>query len=368
MEAMKRGATDYVLKQRLLRLPGVVRRALAEAAERAVRRRAEAALREIEERVRLAQDAGRLGLWDWDIASGAVVRSDGYYRVWGLDPARFAPGLSGFLDPLHPDDRNRVKADLDRALTRSGQFNCEFRVPQPDGSVRWIETRGEVRFDAGGAPVRMLGVCFDVSARKQAEERLQLLAAEVDHRAKNMLAVVQVMLRQTRAGSIQDYVAALQGRVAALARAHTLLSEACWDGAELRRIVAEELAPWRGAARVQIEGPAVTLNPRAAQSSAMALHELATNAAKYGALSVADGRLAVRWTIDRPGGRLVLFWEESGGPPAAAPDHQGLGSVVLRQTIEQQLGGRVEMDWRPDGLRARLTLPLDTAGQAAAAA
>jgi len=203
-----------------------------------------------------------------------------------------------------------------------------------------------------------LSVYFqDIEERKKAEERLRLLAAEVDHRAKNMLALVNVMLRQTRAPTVQEFAGAAQGRVAALARAHTLLSDTRWEGADLAKLVREELAPFRlgKTGRTVIEGEKVALSPAAAQAFAMAVHELATNAGKYGALSMPEGIVTVRW--QRIGDQLVLDWHESGGPRVRASGETGFGLRVITLSIRDQLGGRVTFDWRPEGLRVEFAVP-----------
>jgi PAS domain S-box-containing protein len=202
-----------------------------------------------------------------------------------------------------------------------------------------------------------LAVYFqDIEARKKDEERMRLLAAEVDHRAKNMLSLVNVMLRQTRAPTVQEYAGTAQGRVAALARAHTLLSDTRWEGADLGKLIREELAPFRlgKSGRIVIEGDSVALSPTAAQAFAMAVHELATNAGKYGALSAPEGRVAVRWS--RVGEELVLSWHESGGPRVRSSGETGFGLRVITLSIRDQLGGKVAFDWRPEGLRAELAV------------
>lgn len=203
-----------------------------------------------------------------------------------------------------------------------------------------------------------LSVYFqDIDARKKGEERMRLLAAEVDHRAKNMLSLVNVMLRQTRAATVQEFAGAAQGRVAALARAHTLLSDTRWEGADLGKLIREELAPFRlgKSGRLTIDGEPVALSPAAAQAFAMAVHELATNAGKYGALSAPEGTVAVRWV--RRSGDLVLSWYESGGPRVRASGETGFGLRVITLSIRDQLGGKVAFDWCPEGLRVELAVP-----------
>lgn len=173
-----------------------------------------------------------------------------------------------------------------------------------------------------------------------------------------MLALVQLLLRQTHADTVQAYARAAQGRVSALARAHALLSQSRWAGAELQQLVEEELAPYRrsGAARASFSGPSLLLEPRTAQALAMVLHEFATNAAKYGALSVREGQVGVHWRID-PDGALRLTWSESGGPPVQPPTRSGLGTEVIRRSVRDQLDGTVNYDWRTEGLVCEIVVP-----------
>ena len=214
-------------------------------------------------------------------------------------------------------------------------------------------------------PERFAALFLNVTERKASEERQALLAREVDHRAKNALAVVQAALRLTKASDVPSYVRAVDGRVGALARAQTLLADDRWAGADLGTLVGGELAAFLGTAgaagpRAALDGPTVALPAGAAQPVAMAMHELATNAVKYGALSVPDGRVTVSWRLDGgPPGTLRLRWSEAGGPPVdAPPDRRGFGSRVLDGTVRGQLGGAVTLDWARSGLVCDLVLPL----------
>ncbi len=208
-------------------------------------------------------------------------------------------------------------------------------------------------------PGRFAAVFLNVTERKASEERQALLAREVDHRAKNALAVVMAALRLTRAETLPAYRAAVEGRVAALARAQTLLARENWSGAALAQLLEGELRPFVGEGqRLSLEGPPVSLQGRAVQPVAMAVHELATNATKHGALSVAGGGVVLRWVVEDGGATLRLHWQEEGGPAAVAPQRQGFGSRVLEATIRGQLGGTIAIDWSPAGLACTMTLPL----------
>jgi two-component sensor histidine kinase len=170
-----------------------------------------------------------------------------------------------------------------------------------------------------------------------------------------MLALVQVLVRLTRAPDMQSLVRAITGRIGALARAHALLSESRWNGADLQRLVSEELAPFRASDRAHASGPTVALAAGAAQSVAMVLHELATNAAKYGALSRLTGRIDLTWAWDA--GILVLRWSENGGPPVQQPTSFGLGTGVIERNVVQQLDGTVRFEWRLEGFACEIRLP-----------
>lgn len=326
---------------------------------------AEAALRAGEARLRLAQEVAGIGTWEWDPEADSFVWSPEHPALLGV-PAGAAPEtLEGFLALVHPEDRAAVQASAWRAL-ESGEYEAEFRILRSgrDGreDVRWLLGRGRRMPGPAGRLGPLLGVHMDFTARKEAEERQCLLMREVDHRAKNALAVVQAVLRLTRAESAEAFGRAIEGRVAALARAQTLLTESRWMGADLTAMLRGELDPFLGAGastRVTLDGPALAVAPMAAQPLSMTLHELATNSAKYGSLSVPGGALELTWNIEPAADRLRLRWAESGGPPVAGPPAgRGFGSRVIRTTIHDQLGGEVAFDWQPTGLVCRIELPL----------
>jgi two-component sensor histidine kinase len=216
-------------------------------------------------------------------------------------------------------------------------------------------------YSDGGAPFGILGISRDITERKRDEEREKLLAREVDHRAKNLLAVVQSVVQLTQASDAEELKAGIIGRIQALARAHTLLADARWDGAQLGDLVREELAPYldNAADRVTVNGPALLLRPAAAQSLAMVLHELATNAVKYGALSSPTGMLDVEWT--RTPDLLQLNWAERGGPSVKQPGENGFGTKIIRASIERQLHGELVQDWNGAGLTCTIRIKVGEA-------
>jgi PAS domain S-box-containing protein len=324
-----------------------------------------AALARQERRTRAVAEAGALTAWR-AAPHGAILEGHGWRALTGQDEAALRG--EGWLDALHPDDRAAAAAAWALARAEQRAVDVEYRIRHigTDDEWRWVRARGvPVRSAPDGPIEEWVGVVEDAHQRRSQEERQALLAREVDHRAKNALAVVQAALRLTRAPDVPAYIRAVEGRVAALARAHTLLAEDGWKGADLRAIVAGELAPFLGAPgqgpRAVLEGPEVGLPALAAQPLGMAVHELATNAVKHGALSAPEGRVAVTWRLEpgRCGRVLRLRWVESGGPPVAgAPERRGFGSRVLEGTLRSQLGGSVELAWAAAGLTCEISVPL----------
>lgn len=326
------------------------------------RRQAEEALAEREARLRLAVEAGNLATWEYDVA-----RDEGA-RVGWPGEAALSPGAAGFrfedwVRLLHPEDRPILRTAF-RGMKDGTQprFAAEFRVRRraPGEGWAWVASAGAVveSDPATGAPLRIAGISRDVSERREAEARRALLAREVDHRAKNLLAVVQSVLRLTPRHKPEEFAAAVERRIAALARAHTLLAERGWAAADLGAVASRELAGLP-AGTVRLEGPPAALVASAVQPVAMALHERATNAAKHGALSRPEGRVALRWRLDPATATLRLTWTESGGPAVGAPpSRRGFGSRMIEATLEGQLGGDLDLFWQEGGLRAEIALPV----------
>lgn len=225
----------------------------------------------------------------------------------------------------------------------------EAVAERPDGSRVTFVPYPTPLYDDEGAMVGAINMLVDISDRKAAEERQQLLAHEVNHRANNLLSVVQSIVRLTRKDDVPSFRAAIEGRIQALARTHAVLAENHWQFVDLQRLVTDELGPYMDdRPRAWIAGKALPLQPAAAQSIALIVHELATNSAKYGALSAQEGRVAVEWRRETP--ELVLIrWHEQDGPTVKPPSHRGVGSTVIARAAAQ-LGGVAEYDWRPNGL------------------
>ena len=304
----------------------------------------------------LALAAGQMGSWEWDIAANRGSWDEGQYRIFGVEPESFQISTDNIRNLLHPDDWEPLRQVVLRMAKGERTQQVEFRVRRPNGELRWCTGTAAASVDAAGNVVRISGVTIDVTERKEAEERQVLLAREVDHRARNALAIIQSIIRLTRAKSVDDYVATVEGRIKALALAHTLLSDSRWHGADLGTLVAEEFAPYRSGNKIELKGPNVSLSPATAQGIALALHELATNAAKHGALSSLKGRVSLTWQLQSD--TLTLHWVEGGGPPIKTPSARSFGLKVIKASIEQQLGGKATFDWNPKGLRCNLAIAL----------
>lgn len=331
-------------------------------------RTTELALAESDARLRLAHEAVGIGTWEWVRRTRTLTWSRAMIELWGFDPALGQPILEAARDRLHRKDRLRVR----RAVAvgyREGSLRCEFRVIRPrangESETIWVVTRARLLRLAGEANPRLIGVAYDATESKRAEERAALLAHEVEHRAKNALTVVSSLLRMTTADSQEEYALVMEGRVRALARTMALLGEQRWKGAVIARLVEYELAPFGIAMReggfdIAISGPEIMLPVDAAQPLSMALHELATNAAKYGSLSVPGGRLEVRWRVE--GERIHLLWEETGGPLLEGPPpRQSFGTLLIASIFEGQLGGQIIRRWETAGLVCEVTFPLTPA-------
>lgn len=315
-----------------------------------------ARLLESEQRRSLAIAAGKMGSWDWDWANGDWMWDEGQFRIFGVDPQTFAVTPSSVQALLHPDDIDELRKAMAQFAKGVSSYEAEFRITRPDGEIRWCAGTAAATVDKGGHVIRVSGVTVDITERKLAEERQSLLAREVDHRAKNALALAQSIVRLTRRDNVKSYIQAVEGRISALARVHTILSLSNWQGAKLGKLVDEELAPYSSGGQIALSGTELQLQPATAQTLALALHELVTNSAKYGALSTLSGRLSLSWEIQS--GLLKLAWEETGGPPVRKPASRGFGTTSVIASIELQLGGQAEFDWRPEGLLCRLSVPL----------
>ena len=322
----------------------------------------ERTIRDSEERLDLAVGAHAIGIFDWDLPSGAAVWTGEMEDIFGLERGTFEGHTEDFRRRVVPEDLMRIEAESQAAMAEGRDLTTyQFRIVRPDGEIRWIEGAARYVFDSDGHPVRVVGTNIDVTARKAAEAHQQLLINELNHRVKNTLAIVQGIGRQSFRGASRRGREAFEGRLEALAAAHDVLTRQKWEAGDIAQIIAVATAPHHGAdGRLTLEGPAIDVEPRTAVALGLAMHELGTNAVKYGALSPAGGRVEVRWTVG--GGRLRLEWREIGGPRVKPPRRKGFGARMLQQGLARELRGEVRLDFRPEGLICTVEAPLGGAG------
>jgi PAS domain S-box-containing protein len=370
IEGLAAGADEYLVK------PFGPRELVAriDAAIRLARMRREAAAREQElesvraaAKLRLAMDTAKMGEVIFDLCSDGIVHTPGFAHLFGRsDDYRLT--LEEINEHVHPDDRDRVYLESAEAFAGETEyFEVEHRIIRQDGAQRWLAGRFQIERSADGEAIEATAVYMDITERKWVEERQRLLLDELNHRVKNTLSTVQSIAVNTRRGSPspEEFGEMFQARIAALAGAHDLLTQGSWEGASLGDVVERTLSPYVSmgedeAPRILMGGPRVRLSPNAAVTLNMAFHELATNAVKYGALSNAEGRLDVLWTVDRSKSEpaVELIWNERGGPPVLPPERRGFGSRLLEQGLARELDGEVDLRYEKKGLTGRIRLPV----------
>lgn len=318
------------------------------------------------ERARLALQAGGLVTWEIDAESGAISGDDGLDKLFGLPEGAATGNMQAFIDRVHEEDRAGVLASFGAAATDGAMYRTEFRVRLDDGQIRWLVGVGQ-RHDGPDGRVRVIGYNADITDRKNADILNGILLAEFKHRMRNLFAIAAGIVRTTAraVGGPPAFADLVVGRFMALSKAHELIAPKVLsdqlrdDRPSLRSLVASILSPYRGEGegRLRIDGPPVELGSNAAIYLALGLHEFATNAAKYGALSAEAGTVTISWK--RAGDRVLMHWIERDGPGAAkGTSGSGFGTRLAEIVIENQLGGKVDYDWTAEGLRIAIDLPV----------
>jgi PAS domain S-box-containing protein len=322
------------------------------------RRRSEAALRESEERFRKLAESGHLLAWEADVRTWQFT----YVGPQAADLLGYP--LEDWYRPefwaehIHPDDRQWAIDARRQHIETAVDYELAYRMVAADGHFVWVQNLVHVIHDDAGPRV-LRGFMIDVTARKRAEEARQLLLRELDHRVKNTLATVQAVAELTlrTSTSLEQFAETFRGRIAALARMHAAIWRNKGTPLGLRDLAELSLAPFgREGERVSIDGSEIPIPLGSVGALGLVLHELATNAAKHGALSVASGSIRLAWRLD--GERLCLTWRESGGPAVVEPTHRGFGSTLILESIPYELGGAVELDFAPSGVECTITFPL----------
>lgn len=307
-------------------------------------------------RLKMALKAGALGTWTLDLPEQVLTASSSCKRNFGR-PTDEPFTYEELLSAIHAEDLPGMRAAVMATLETGVPYHAEYRIFTPTGEQRWVAIQGELQYRADGTPLAMTGFSNDISERKFAEEHRAVLARELTHRVKNTLATVNAIVIQTLRGAstLQDAAETVSGRIASLGAAQELLVQDEVEGAAIGDIVRRALDPFMDihGKRFTIDGPRVRLSPEITLALSMALHELATNAAKYGALSVREGHVTIEWSIDRQSGErhLHFAWIEQGGPPVTPPTRTGFGSRMIERMLSQHVRGDAAISYFPEGIR-----------------
>ncbi|WP_285294005.1 PAS domain-containing protein [Aureimonas altamirensis] len=317
-------------------------------------------LMQSESRMRFILNAAGMGVWTLDLQSQRLVASRHCKANFGRE-ADEPFSYADLQDAIVPEDRNRWRETVEAAIASGNEFDVEYRIRTPSGETRWIEVRGQVSSDITDRPTGMAGISLDITARKEAEEHRKLLARELNHRVKNSLATAQSVFAQSMrsAKTLEEAQEIAFGRMQALSMAQDLLTQDGFSAAQLEDVVSSAIKPFDGGA-FRIGGPRVVLGARSVSAFTLALHELATNASKYGALSTADGTIAIAWTLEEAvdGPVLRFHWNEQGGPPVRKPERRGFGTRIIEGALSAEINGNASIDFQSGGIAFEAVAPL----------
>jgi PAS domain S-box-containing protein len=323
------------------------------------RRRMAATLVEQRRRLEVAVEATELGFWEWDIAARSVTWSERNKALYGLPPDAEMT-VERYLAMVHPDDVESVRSAFlgARDKPQGGDYSLEHRIVTPQGEIRWILVNARVSKDAAGEAHLVVGTSLDITERKAAEERLNLQMGELAHRAKNGIAILMAIVTQTARGqdTVEGFLELIMARLQAMSNSQDVVTASGGQPVALGDVIAKALAPF-GRTRVDVD-PAigeVTLRGEMAIGMGLLLHEMATNAIKYGALSNSRGRVTIAPEV-APDGHAGFVWREAGGPPIVAPNAPGFGTRLLQMVLRPQ-GGAVNFSFNRDGFQAHVEIP-----------
>jgi PAS domain S-box-containing protein len=349
-------ASDYELVTSLTHSASII---ISHDQEVRARKQREDELKQSETRLQEALAVGSVTAYEWDVTSGLVCRSNNATKILGIDPIQNA---EAFLEQIHPDDLVRLKVLFSSLNRDKPAYSTSYRFRRPDGREIWLQDTSRAEFDDAGQLLRVRGLGVDITERKRAEEHQETLKAELDHRVKNILAQVAVVAVSTRQGShsVDEFLRSLSGRIQSMAAAHTLLSKSGWQSVGLDALVRNQLAPYATDTNISISGTDVMLTPAEIRAMAMVLHELVTNAAKYGALSTSAGRVLVNWDCEPNGDRtnLSIVWQELDGPTVKSEAQSSYGTDLIRNLIPHELGGKVDLVLASQGVSCKVEIPI----------
>jgi len=331
------------------------------------RYRSQETLGESEERLAAAVKVGRIGLWDWNVRTGAVHWSDEHFHMQGYQKDEVTPSFDAWVARIHPDDKEGAVAAVQDAMETRSEFAHEFRSLHPDGTIRWLSGRGRFFYDRRGNPLRMIGAMIDTTDKQEAMARQQTLVAELQHRVRNILSIVRYVFTRTMemTRDTEDAARHFRGRLDALARTQVVVTQSPGGRADLDTLVRDELfsVGQSEGARISIGGPDVGLDAVAAENLGLALHELTMNAVKYGALLSPTATLSITWDVEQtPEGRrqLALTWQERGLPLVPLTGRRsGFGRELIESALPYTLGAQTNLEFGPGSVCCRIFLELD---------
>ncbi|MCL9999499.1 MAG: PAS domain-containing protein [Erythrobacter sp.] len=330
------------------------------------RRLAERELAHGAQMLRVASEIGKVGLWDWNVESGEIHWSDEHYRMEGYEPGEVVPSYELWAERVHPDDREIAVARLAEAMESGQDYISEYRVCHPDGEVVWLSARGRFLYDEQGKPVRMLGAMVDMTQRRREEEWQRLLVAELQHRVRNLIGMVRSVARLSAPSHrhVDEYVDHLIGRLQAMGRTQSTLTRSPGRSVDLAELVREELLVHAVQDdKCHVEGPEIALSPHAAEIVTLAIHELATNSVKYGALGD-TGYIRIVWDAEQRGEKywVILRWQETAPVRKAKQNRKGFGRKLIEERVPYELQGEGRFTVHDTGVLAVLEFPLVDAG------
>lgn len=316
-----------------------------------------------ESRMKFILKSARIGSWSLDLTQMKLAASEICKENFGRkadEPFTYEE----LLGAITPADRGRMLDAVQESIANKIDYEIEYQARTPNGETRWLQIRGKPYYRADGTPLSMAGVSIDITERKRGEAQRALLTDELNHRVKNSMATLQSIAMQTlrSASSLKDAEKTLNERIQSLATAHNVLTRESWEGADLREVVESAIASFRNGSheRFIFGGPRIWLSPRLSLAFVLALHELATNAVKYGSLSNDHGHVILNWDyVDGSSReRIWLQWEEIGGPAVVKPTRTGFGSRMIEKALSLELNGKAEIDYRPSGIVFTVEAPI----------
>lgn len=307
------------------------------------RRHAQAQLAHGAQMLRVAIEIGRVGLWDWNVETGELIWSDEHYRMQGYEPGEVEPNFALWSERVHPDDRGPTEKRMAEAMESGGDYVNEYRVCHPDGTIMWLSARGRFLYDEDGQPVRMLGAMIDTTQRRREEEWQRLLVAELQHRVRNLIGMVRSVARLSAPSHrhVDEYVDHLIGRLQAMGRTQSTLTRSPGRSVDLSELVREELLVHAVQDdKCYVDGPEVALSPHAAEIVTLAIHELATNSIKYGALGD-TGYIRIVWSTEERDGKswVLLRWQETAPIGKVKGARKGFGRKLIEERVPYELQG-----------------------------